>query len=150
MELDPETEAIVTIGSKEGIAHLALATIGPGDVVLTPIATPGHAPGALTWSWTSCEEGVCRRIVYADSLSPFSRDGYRFSDHPDYLKAYRASIAKVAALPCDILLTPHPSASDMVKRLALGNPLYDPNACKAYAAHASAVLEGGAATEPPK
>ena len=40
VDLDPETEAIVTIGSKEGIAHLALATIGPGDVVLTP--TPSY------------------------------------------------------------------------------------------------------------
>ncbi|MDR4478399.1 MAG: alanine transaminase [Nitrospira sp.] len=39
VDLDPETEAIVTIGSKEGIAHLALATIGPGDVVLTPTPT---------------------------------------------------------------------------------------------------------------
>ena len=33
---DPETEAIVTIGSKEGIAHLALATLGSGDTVLVP------------------------------------------------------------------------------------------------------------------
>jgi alanine-synthesizing transaminase len=39
VELDPESEAIVTIGSKEGIAHLALATIGPGVVVLTPTPT---------------------------------------------------------------------------------------------------------------
>ena len=36
IELDPETEAIVTIGSKEGIAHLALATLGRGDTVLVP------------------------------------------------------------------------------------------------------------------
>jgi alanine-synthesizing transaminase len=34
--LDPETEAIVTIGSKEGIAHLCLATLDQGDVVLVP------------------------------------------------------------------------------------------------------------------
>jgi len=34
--LDPEAEAIVTIGSKEGIAHLALATLGRGDTVLVP------------------------------------------------------------------------------------------------------------------
>lgn len=34
--LDPEKEAIVTIGSKEGLAHLALATMGPGDTVLVP------------------------------------------------------------------------------------------------------------------
>jgi alanine-synthesizing transaminase len=39
VDLDPETETIVTIGSKEGIAHLALAMIGPGDVVLTPTPT---------------------------------------------------------------------------------------------------------------
>jgi alanine-synthesizing transaminase len=36
VHLDPETEAIVTIGSKEGIAHLALATLGRGDTVLVP------------------------------------------------------------------------------------------------------------------
>jgi alanine-synthesizing transaminase len=35
VDLDPETEAVVTIGSKEGLSHLALATIEPGDVVLT-------------------------------------------------------------------------------------------------------------------
>jgi alanine-synthesizing transaminase len=36
VDLDPETEAIATIGSKEGIAHLALATLDRGDVVLVP------------------------------------------------------------------------------------------------------------------
>lgn len=35
VELDPETEALVTIGSKEGISHLTLAMLDPGDVVLT-------------------------------------------------------------------------------------------------------------------
>jgi len=36
VDLDPDTEAIVTIGSKEGIAHLALATLDRGDCVLVP------------------------------------------------------------------------------------------------------------------
>ncbi|HEU5282225.1 MAG TPA: alanine transaminase, partial [Burkholderiales bacterium] len=36
VELDPDREAIVTIGSKEGIAHLALATLDDGDIVLVP------------------------------------------------------------------------------------------------------------------
>ncbi len=36
VELDPDSEAIVTIGSKEGIAHLALATLDTGDIVLVP------------------------------------------------------------------------------------------------------------------
>ncbi len=48
VELDPETEAIVTIGSKEGLAHLALATLGPGDAVLVPNpAYPIHPYGAV-------------------------------------------------------------------------------------------------------
>jgi len=36
VDIDPESEAIVTIGSKEGIAHLALATLDRGDIVLVP------------------------------------------------------------------------------------------------------------------
>jgi alanine-synthesizing transaminase len=39
VDLDPETEAIVTIGAKEGLSHLALAVIGPGDVVFAPSPT---------------------------------------------------------------------------------------------------------------
>jgi len=39
VEIDPEEEAIVTIGAKEGIAHLVLATISPGDVVFAPNPT---------------------------------------------------------------------------------------------------------------
>ncbi len=48
VDLDPESEAIVTIGSKEGLAHLALATLGPGDVVLVPNpAYPIHPYGVV-------------------------------------------------------------------------------------------------------
>ncbi len=39
VNLDPESEAIVTMGSKEGLAHLSLALLDPGDVVLTPDPT---------------------------------------------------------------------------------------------------------------
>jgi alanine-synthesizing transaminase len=39
VDLDPESEAIVTIGAKEGLAHLALAVISPGDVVFAPSPT---------------------------------------------------------------------------------------------------------------
>lgn len=104
-----------------------------GDTIVVAIATPGHTPGALSWRWGSCDGGRCRQIVYADSLTPVSRDDYRFNDHPAYLKAYRASIAKIAALDCDILITPHPSASDMPNRFALRAPLENRNACRDYA-----------------
>jgi metallo-beta-lactamase class B len=118
-----------------------------GNNVLIALATPGHTPGALTWHWGSCQGGVCRQIVYADSLTPVTDDTYRFSDHPAYLAAYRASIAKLAALPCDILITPHPSASDMVNRFALGKPLDDANACKNYAAGVTKQLDERLAKE---
>lgn len=36
VDLNENTEAIVTLGSKEGLAHLALATTGPGDAILVP------------------------------------------------------------------------------------------------------------------
>jgi alanine-synthesizing transaminase len=46
VSLDPETETIVTIGSKEGLAHLALATMAPGDAVMVPNpAYPIHPYG---------------------------------------------------------------------------------------------------------
>lgn len=118
-----------------------------GNLMLTAIATPGHTSGALSWRWISCDGGVCRTIVYADSLSPVSGPNYRFSDHPAYLAAYRASIAKIAASPCEILLTPHPSASDMPRRLALGEPLFDTNACKAFADQVSNDLDQRLAKE---
>ncbi|MBI2457226.1 MAG: alanine transaminase [candidate division NC10 bacterium] len=44
VELDPETQAIATIGAKEGLSHLALAIVEPGDVALVPNPTyPIHA-----------------------------------------------------------------------------------------------------------
>ena len=46
VDLDAETEVITTIGSKEGLAHLAMATLGPGDIVLVPNpAYPIHPYG---------------------------------------------------------------------------------------------------------
>ena len=39
VDIDPETEAIATIGAKEGLSHLVLATISPGDVVFSPNPT---------------------------------------------------------------------------------------------------------------
>jgi metallo-beta-lactamase class B len=104
-----------------------------GNLYLTAMATPGHTPGALSWHWGACDGGVCRRIVYADSMNPVSRDDYRFSDHPAYVAAFRAGINKVRTVECDILLTPHPSASNMPDRMAGAAPLEDTNACRAYA-----------------
>jgi metallo-beta-lactamase class B len=129
----------------DGIVHDG-EQIRIGNTVVIPLMTPGHTPGALTWHWGSCQGGVCRQIVYADSLTPGADKTYRFSDHPAYLAAYRASIAKVAALPCDILLTPHPSASDMVTRLQRAQ-VENENACRDYAAALTKQLDDRLAKE---
>jgi metallo-beta-lactamase class B len=114
---------------------------------LEMIATPGHTPGALSWQWESCDDaGECLTIVYADSMSPVSSDTYRFSDHPEYVQAYRESIARVAALECDILLTPHPSASDMRDKL-LGDGLASGTNCRDYAASITERLDARLAEE---
>lgn len=114
---------------------------------LTARATPGHTPGGTSWTWQSCEGGDCRAIAYVDSLSAVSADGYRFTDHPAYVAVLRATIAKVPALPCDILITPHPSASEFFARLAGEAPLADPKGCASYADAATKRLDDRLAKE---
>lgn len=112
-----------------------------GDLALTAHATPGHAPGGTSWTWRSCEGPRCLDIAYADSLSAISDRKYRFAEHPDDVAAFRRSLDTVATLPCDILLTPHPLASDLFARLDGKAPLVDPDACRRYADGARANLE---------
>jgi metallo-beta-lactamase class B len=118
-----------------------------GNIMLTALATPGHTPGALSWRWVSCDGGVCRTTVYADSLIPVGTPAYRFTDHPALVAAFRQSIAKIAASPCEILLTSHPSASHMPERLTLGRPLLDEDACKTFAAERTKDLDERLAKE---
>lgn len=105
-----------------------------GSSVLTAHATPGHSPGSTSWSWKSCADAGCLSIVYADSISAVSGDAYRFSDHPAYVATFRASLDTIAALDCDLLITPHPAASNLYPRMAGREPLIDPAGCRDYAA----------------
>ncbi len=114
---------------------------------LTLHATPGHTPGSTSWSWRSCEGDDCRTIAYVDSLTAVSADDYRFGDHPDYVAMFRGTFAKVAALPCEILITPHPGASNLFPRLAGEAPLVDANGCLAYAEGAAKKLDARLAKE---
>jgi len=55
VELDPDREAIVTIGAKDALAHLLFATIGPGDIVVSPNpAYPIHQYGVLMAEGQAC------------------------------------------------------------------------------------------------
>lgn len=111
-----------------------------GNITLTAIATPGHTEGALSWQWQSCEKENCEWIVYADSLSPISGEGYHFSDNVDFLKAYKQGLERLRKTDCTLLITPHPSASQMRGRLEKGQ-LSNMNACMTYADSISQRLE---------
>jgi metallo-beta-lactamase class B len=128
-------------------------TLQLGRVAVTAHYTPGHTPGSTSWTWTSCEGRHCLRIAYADSLSAIAAPAYRFIDHPAYVADFRKAIATVAALPCDILLTPHPDASDFWEKVARrrsptdATPLVNPQACRDYAATAEKNLDARLAKE---
>lgn len=107
-----------------------------GPLRLTAHATPGHTGGSTSWTWNACGLGVCRDVAYADSLTAVSADAYRFTDHPAIVARFGPTFDRVAALPCDILLTPHPSASNLFARLAGDAPLYRRGGCADYAAGA--------------
>lgn len=109
------------------------ARVRVGTLDLTAHATAGHADGGTSWTWTSCEGNDCRRMVYADSLTAVAAPGYRFSTHADRIAALEASFVRVAALPCEILITPHPSASQLWSRLDGHSALVDAGACTRYA-----------------
>lgn len=117
------------------------------EIALTAHATPGHTPGGTSWTWRSCEGADCRTIAYIDSLTAIAADGYRFTDHPDYVAMFRATLTKVPTLPCDILITPHPGASNLFARLAGKAPLVGTDGCKTYAAAATKRLDDRLAKE---
>jgi len=121
-------------------------TVRLGNVAITAHYTPGHTPGSTAWTWTSCEHTRCLRMVYADSLTAVTGPRFRFSDRPRYLAGFRRSIAAVAELPCDILMTPHPDASGFWERIAR-RKLMDRNACRSYAAAAAKELDARVAQE---
>jgi len=123
--------------------------VGPLEV--TAHLTPGHTPGGTSWSWKSCENDRCLTIVYADSLSPVSADGYRFSGHPQILQGFDRTYSFLRTASCDILLTTHPDASafwdrqEARQRNASQNPpaadsMVDTAACRQLADRASAQL----------
>jgi alanine-synthesizing transaminase len=97
VELDPETEAIATIGSKEGISHLALALIGPGDSVLVPTPTyPIH-----TYAFILANGDVIQ--------VPLGKDGNFF---PALLETFKRTLPRPKAI---IINFPHNPTTAVVE-----------------------------------
>lgn len=97
-------------------------------MALRPHFTPGHTAGGTSWTWRSCEGRNCATFAYVDSLTPVSRDDYRFTDHPERVASFRETFTRVNRMPCDILITPHPGVSNLFERFSGTAPLVDRDA----------------------
>ena len=97
VSLNPETEAIATIGAKEGLAHLILATLGPGDVVFVP--TP------------------CYPIhTYAAVIAGADVRGIPFNDEVDFFEQLQMATRTTWPLPKMIILSfPHNPTTRVVE-----------------------------------
>lgn len=103
-----------------------------GDMRFTVHFTPAHTPGSMSWTWTDQADGKPVRIAYADSLSA---PDYRLIGNPRYphiVDDYRRGFADVRALPCDLLIAPHPDSVGWTPANA-GAPNPEPMTCAAYA-----------------
>lgn len=130
-------------------------TLRVGPLLLTARFTAGHTPGGTSWTWTSCDRGRCLDFVYADSQTPISADGFLFTRNASYpiiIADFERAHRLLGELSCDVLVTPHPSASSLWERVAASarngiDALVDRESCRRYAANAGAQLAKRLATE---
>ncbi len=121
-------------------------TLVAGSTRIIAFLTPGHTSGGTSWSWRSCEAGMCLDFVYADSQTPVSADGFLYTKsaaYPTAISDFESGFAKLERVPCDVLLTPHPGASNLWNRIARsdGASLVDSGACRRLATSARQALE---------
>jgi len=118
-------------------------TLHVGPIAVTAHFTPGHTAGGVSWTWKSCEGDRCYAMVYADSVTAVSRDGYKFADNRALLAGFEKSFRFLETVPCDVLMTPHPEASEFWERVDGGKreALSDPGGCKQLAADGRGALK---------
>jgi metallo-beta-lactamase class B len=151
---DPQFGVIRPI---ELVKHVKVLTDGEsfrvGSIMITAHLTPGHTPGGTSWTWKSCEGSKCVNLVYADSLTPVSAEGFNFTRHPHAVQDFRKSFAFLRSAPCDILLTTHPDVSgfwerwDARQKEKTPDPMIDTGACRSLADSAEEALKRRVASE---
>jgi metallo-beta-lactamase class B len=142
------------------VAHVRILRDGQalrvGGVEITAHSTPGHTPGGTSWTWKSCEKSRCRNMVFADSLTPVSSAGFKFTgsrNYPGAIADFEKSFVFLESVPCDLLMTTHPDVSDFWTRVdahrrsATPDPLIDPTGCRRLASESRASLRARIAVE---
>ena len=123
----PAVDDVTAVGEDEFVAV--------GGVDVKAVYTPGHTSGSVTWTWKSCALNTCYDVVYADSMSPVSAQGFSFAA-TGAADEIIESAGKIGVLDCDILLSPHPfffGMYDKLERRDEGNPFINSFACTFYA-----------------
>lgn len=135
---DPQYGELLDFPPVANVRRIAIGEpIHVGPIALTPYLTAGHTQGGTTWTWRSCDEEGCLDFVYADSQTPVSAEGFRFSDsasYPSVVTDFERGFEALETISCDVLVTPHPGASAFWQRLEQGRTgLVDREACTRYA-----------------
>jgi metallo-beta-lactamase class B len=154
---DPQYGVIPPIAR---IKHVEVLSDGQtfkiGPIVITAHLTPGHTPGGTSWTWQSCENGKCLNVVYADSLTPVSADGFKFTHNTEYptaIQDFQKSFSFLRSASCDILLTTHPDVSNFWDRVdarakaTKPDPMVDTTACRNLVDRAEDALRKRIASE---
>jgi metallo-beta-lactamase class B len=138
-EDDPQYVADAEYGSFPGVSNVTVVSDGEfvsvGNVDVRAVYTPGHTAGSVTWTWESCALNSCYDVVYADSMSPVSAQGFSFAA-TGVADQIIESAGIIGDLDCDILLSPHPfffGMYDKLERRDEGNPFVNGLACMFYA-----------------
>jgi metallo-beta-lactamase class B len=145
---DPQYGVISPISPVKNVTELHDGeTLNVGGIRLTAHFTPGHTRGGTSWTWQSCEADLCYEMVYADSLTAVSAPGFYFTKHAELIQQFETSFTFLEKVRCDILITPHPEASDLWERIeahqhgSVPDSLIDRGACQRLAETARHQLE---------
>jgi metallo-beta-lactamase class B len=103
-----------------------------GGVVLTAHLTPGHTPGATTWTTTAHDGGGAHTVMFFSSITTAGNPLVNNTAWPGIADAYRTTFAKMKMMKADVFLAPHGEQFDLDARLAQRtpggpNPFVDPN-----------------------
>ena len=103
-----------------------------GGVTLTAHLTPGHTPGATTWTTKIRDGGLTRSVMFFSSITTGGNPLVNNTAWPGIADAYRATFAKMKAMKTDVFLAPHGDQMDLDTRLAAlkpgaPNPFVDPS-----------------------
>jgi len=91
-------------------------TVFLGGVTLTAHVTPGHTPGATSWTMPIVEGGQNHTVIFFSSMTVAGNPLVNNKPYPRIAEDYKASFAKLKAMDADIFLAPHGDQMNLAKK----------------------------------